>query len=489
MIKITIDEKEIEVEEGITILQVAEKVGIDIPRLCYHPSLEPEGSCRMCLVEIKNLPNLQLACATQIKDGMEIETNNPRVQEARKSVLEFLTVGHPLDCPICDKAGECKLQDYYYCYGLFDDQFVEDKQKKEKLIRLGKNLILDQERCILCTRCVRFLRKITKTEDLGIINRGKNSLVSVYEQELIDNNYSGNLVDICPVGAITDLDFRFKIRTWFLEQKESICPLCSRGCNIKIHFLPDLFRFENKKRVYRITPVSNPEINDYWICDLGRYNYHYIDQDRILSPAKRINNQLKEISWQEAFSQIGKEIRIISRRKREDEVGVLVNLSMTNEEFQMVKEFFQDRLHIKEIRVIKKKEDKGDDFLLTSDRNPNAKGAKKRGFKEKKFNLKNFIDQKEIIFIFGQEVIEYYPIELIKETFSKVKTKVLITHHQGELVSLVDYLLPSTVIPEKEGSLTNFQGKIQKINKALEPLGGSKPESKIITELAEQIRK
>ncbi|MCP2518900.1 2Fe-2S iron-sulfur cluster-binding protein [Candidatus Aminicenantes bacterium AC-708-M15] len=485
MIKITINGKNYKVKEGLTILEASKQVGIEIPHFCYHPALESEGSCRMCLVEIKGVPKLQLACSTPIKDGMEIETENERVIEARKAVLEFLLAGHPLDCPICDKAGECKLQDYYYKFGLFEDRFEEEKPKRDKLFRIAPNLIYDQERCILCTRCVRFLREITKTGELGVLNRGKESLISIYEQELIENNYSGNLADICPVGAITDIDFRFKIRTWFLERKKSICPICSRGCNINIHFLSPSFPFKVEKRVFRITPEPNVKINGYWICNLGRYNYHYIDNDRILHPLKR-NGELKQISWEEFYEDIGNKIKILIRRKKEEKIGVIVNLSLTNEEYETLEIFFNKCIPGTEIITFGKKSGKEDNFLLTEDRNANRKGAGKYRFKEKKIDILKFLNKKELVIFFGHEITEHCNIQLLSEALKDIKTKVLIASNKGPLINLVDYILPSTVIAEKEGSFTNSQGITQKFYRVLEPLGESRPEIEILTSLAQK---
>jgi NADH-quinone oxidoreductase subunit G len=483
MIKIKINGKEFKVKENLTILQAAEQFGIDIPHLCYHPALEPEGSCRMCLVEIKGVPKLQLACATQVKDGMEIETDNQLVREARCAVIEFLIAGHPNDCPICDKAGECKLQEYYYKFGLFDDKFEEEKPKKEKLVRISKNLILDQERCVLCTRCVRFLRYITETKELGIMNRGKESIISVYEQELIENNYSGNLVDICPVGAITDLDFRFKTRVWFLEKKKSICPLCSRGCNINIHFLPDSFRFEKEKRVFRITPEPNPKVNSFWICDFGRYNYEYIDYNRVLAPMKK-DREWREISWDNVYEEIGYKMKVLMRREKTERIGLIVNLSLTNEEYEALKILFKECISGIQIAVFGKIKGKEDNFLMTADRNSNSKGAKKFGFVEGKVNIEDFFIEKELVIFIGHELAEHFSIGRLTGLLSKVKTKILITYQKGPLLNLMDYVIPSTVPAEKEGSFTNCQGIVQKFCRALTPLGDSKPELEIITSIA-----
>jgi len=206
MIKIFIDGKPYEVKEAQTIFNAAKDNGIDIPHFCYHPAFAPEGTCRMCLVEIEGVPKLELSCSTPVREGMKIQTQSERVVEARKGVLEFLLAEHPIDCPICDQAGDCKLQDYYDEYGLYDSQFRETKEKREKKVEIAKNLLHDQERCVLCRRCVRFLRDVTKTRELGVFERGNHTEINIYDGKPVDNNYSGNLAQICPVGAITDND-------------------------------------------------------------------------------------------------------------------------------------------------------------------------------------------------------------------------------------------------------------------------------------------
>ncbi|NOR14200.1 MAG: 2Fe-2S iron-sulfur cluster binding domain-containing protein, partial [Candidatus Aminicenantes bacterium] len=270
MIKIRIDDRELEVQEGITIFSAASEAGISIPHFCYHPAFIPEGTCRMCLVEIEGMPKLELACSTVVREGMIVSTQSNRVREGRKGVLEFLLAEHPLDCPICDQAGDCKLQDYYEEYGLYESQFSEVKDKHDKKVDLGNHLIHDQERSVLCRRCVRFLREVTGTEEMGVFERGSHTEVNLYLDNQVDNNYSGNLAQICPVGAITDKDFRFQTRSWFLAEADSICPLCSRGCSIQIGYHPGFSRFSLPKRVYRIKAKTNETVNGYWICDLGR---------------------------------------------------------------------------------------------------------------------------------------------------------------------------------------------------------------------------
>ena len=265
-VALTIDGRAVMAAEGTNVLRAAEQAGIDIPHFCYHPAFAAEGSCRMCLVEIEGLPKLELACSTPVREGLVVRTATPLVEQARRDVLEFLLADHPLDCPICDKAGECRLQDHYDLHGRFPGRFSEAKQKKDKLVRIGRGLVLDRERCILCTRCVRFLRTVTGTGELGIFERGARAEIGIFEGVPVDNDYAGNLADICPVGAITAEDFRFKTRAWFLARKPSVCPHCSRGCAIVVESVAGYPLPEAKRRVYRVTAGANPAVNGYWIC-------------------------------------------------------------------------------------------------------------------------------------------------------------------------------------------------------------------------------
>ena len=265
MPKITIDGKTIEMPKGSTILQAAQALGIYIPRYCYHPSLSVSGTCRMCAVEVQNAPKLQIACATEISDGMIVRTDTDAVKKARKDILEFLLINHPVDCPICDQAGECSLQDYYMAYGLHKSRIaLEDKVRRSKHRSAGKYLVLDNERCILCTRCVRFCDEVTKTGELTVSGRNDASFIDIKEGKSLDNDYSLNIAELCPVGAFTSRDFRFKQRVWFLKKVRSVCTGCAAGCNIETHY--------NENTVYRLMPSPNPETNT-WLCDRGRMTY------------------------------------------------------------------------------------------------------------------------------------------------------------------------------------------------------------------------
>ncbi len=484
MVKIFIDEKPVEVEEGTTILKAAEKEGISIPHLCYHSAFPPEGSCRMCLVEIEGLPKLELACSTQVRDGMKVFTKSEKVIEARKGVLEFLLAEHPLDCPICDKAGDCKLQDYYDEYGLFESQFRENKEKKEKKTAIGKSLIHDEERCILCRRCVRFLREVTKTQELGVFERGIHSRVNIYDLAPIDNNYSGNLAQLCPVGAITDKDFRFKTRSWFLKRGESICPLCSRGCNITIEYHPGLYRFGVPRKVYRINSRENQGVNGFWICDLGRYEYSYLDenrQDKIV-----INSQERDLkpNWEDVFLFIVQKMKRINYMKKNYRMAFILNTWLSNEELFLFYKILKSDLNSEKIFVVDPPEAGADDLLLTSERSPNRKGAQEIGFDIKPVDPETLADRTDFLLAFGSRISGLTLSTELKDSLDNIETKVLFTSHvDDEMNSLFDIVLPTALIAEKGGSLTNLDGKVQIFSPVFSPKGDSLPEWKILADL------
>src|SRR5919109_4270387 len=293
-VKITIDGREVVTTKGKTVIQAAADVGIEIPYYCYHPKLSIAGNCRMCLVEIEKMPKLQIACNTQVAEGMSVLTQSPKVLAIRKGVMEFLLVNHPLDCPICDQAGECWLQDYYMKHDLQDSRFEENKEHDRKRTIFGPNVVFDGERCIKCTRCVRFLQEITHTEELTVINRTDHSTIALFPGKVLDNLLSANVNDICPVGALTDRDFRFRVRVWYLQKTPSICPGCSTGCNINVE------TYQN--RIARFKPRINEEVNSHWLCDEGRYCFHGLTAgERLTTPMIRQEGGLVPATWEQAL--------------------------------------------------------------------------------------------------------------------------------------------------------------------------------------------
>ncbi len=339
--KITIDNKEVEVDPGTTILETAKKAGIEIPTFCWHEKLDVYGGCRLCLVEVDDLPKLQLACATYVCDGMRVKTNSPKVIKARKGNLEFLLINHPLDCPTCDKAGECELQDYVFKYGSDKKRF---KEKKRRFIvdrsqtfddlKIGPQIIRNQNRCIICARCIRFIKDIAGEDELGDFNKGYRSEINSLPEIPIANQYAGNVVELCPVGALTSKAFRYKIRVWLTKKIESVCPFCGDGCN--------LFLWVKDNRIYRVTSRRNDKIDEGFLCDRGRFGYDFVNHpDRLKTPLLKENNDFIPVSWEEAFETIAKRFEKIKKDYGPDFLAGVGSPKLANEDNYIFQKFFR----------------------------------------------------------------------------------------------------------------------------------------------------
>src|SRR5262245_38744745 len=397
-IKVRVDGIEVEVPRTMpdpvsgrplptTMIQACAVAKVDVPHYCYHPKLPVVGNCRMCLVEfgtpalgsdrkpilnpdgtprIARSPRPAIACATPVGPGMEIYTNTPAVKQIREGVLEFLLINHPLDCPICDQAGECKLQEYSVDYGRSESRFVEPKVHKPKRVDLGPRIVLDDERCILCTRRIRFTKDVVGDDVLGIVSRGSHSTLTAWPGRVFDNNYTLNTVDICPVGALTSRDFRFKMRVWFLKETKSICTSCATGCNIVIGSREEI--------VYRYVPRENPSVNSNWMCDAGRLNYRWIQRpDRLTQVIRKTADGRSEAtSWKTALGDISNRLRSAAKGS----VALIASARQTTEELFLLKEL-ADRLGALTDSVPRAGEP--DQILVNADRNLNANGARQTG--------------------------------------------------------------------------------------------------------------
>src|SRR5512142_456563 len=310
-VTLTIDGREITVEKGRTVLQAAIENGIQIPFYCYHPALGVDGSCRVCIVKVEKMPKLQTSCSTVCADGMVVQTRTPDVIEARASVFEFLLLNHPLDCPVCDKGGECPLQDYSYTFGPDRSRTefarrVFDGEGARAEVDFGPTLLLNRNRCILCTRCVRFMRDIDGDAQIEIANRGYGSEIATFEEKGVHSLLSGNLMDVCPVGALLTKDYRFKSRPWDnLLASDTICTLCSKGCNTTA-WIRQKPEWAKGPVLVRFTPRLNPDVNGYWMCDIGRFNYHWIEgDDRLQRPLRRAEDgTLEPTGWPDVLTQL-----------------------------------------------------------------------------------------------------------------------------------------------------------------------------------------
>src|SRR5215213_5501610 len=310
-VTLSIDGQQVTVEKGKTVLQAAIENGFSVPYYCYHPALGVDGSCRVCIVKIEKMPKLQTACSTICTEGMSILTSTPDVVEARAGVFEFLLINHPLDCPVCDKGGECPLQDFSYEFGPERSRMefprrVFDGEGVRADVDFGPTLMLNRNRCILCTRCVRFMRDIDGDAQIGIIDRGYGSEIATYKEEGVHSLISGNLMDVCPVGAITTKDYRFKSRPWDNPLAgDTICTFCAKGCNTTV-WIKAKPEWAKGPAMARITPRLNPEVNGYWMCDIGRFGYHWVESDaRLTQPLIRAATGVQQpVNWHDVLRAI-----------------------------------------------------------------------------------------------------------------------------------------------------------------------------------------
>ena len=497
LLKITVDGKTVEVKPGTTVLQATEQAGASVPFYCYHPGLSIAGNCRICLVEIEKMPKLAIACYMQVTDGMVVHTQNERVKQGRQSVLEFLLANHPLDCPVCDQAGECWLQDYYMEYGLYDPKFNEQKVKKAKKVVVGPHVMLDAERCILCSRCVRFCDEITKTGEFGIFQRGDHATIGTYPGKEVDNPYSGNVVDICPVGALTDRDFRFKCRVWYLGAAPSVCPGCSRGCNIEIHYNREReFRphIADGDRIMRLKPRYNPDVNQWWICDEGRYGYRFIDYDRLTVPQRREGSRLTEVPWDEAVTEVAAALVPLWQQRQADRIGVLASAQLTNEDLYAIQVLFGEQLGVTRIETPPTPPGSQDELLRLADKNPNRRGAAALGFvREGGAPAASAVvraareGRLDVLYVFGYDLVTLLGAGEAVNIAAAVKTLVFQGPNRNGTVDLARIVLPSATYAEKDGTFTNFAGRVQRIRPAVAPLGASRGDWEILQAIAQRM--
>jgi NADH-quinone oxidoreductase subunit G len=422
MPKVIINGQEIEVPQGTTVLAACEEVGIRIPYFCWHPALSIAGNCRMCLVEVEKLPKLVISCNTVVTEGMVVHTTSERVKKAQQGVLEIMLANHPLDCPICDQAGECELQNRYFDFSLAKSNFHEEKLKKPKNKLLSDKIVFDGERCILCSRCVRFSDEISKESELGIFERGAESVIDVFPGKQLESPYQLNMVDICPVGALTSADFRFKCRVWYLKPTAGVCTKCSRGCSIIVD------REDNV--VHRYRPRKNPYINDFWMCDEGRLSYKEIAENRVLTPMIRgADGKLAPASWDDATKLVATKLKALGG----ESVAAVASAFETNEANWALRKFFSEALGSANLgsTAAELGMGEGDDFLRTADKTPNRTGLAKLGLA-----TGNLTDEKcKGLFLMGGDVSE--------ETAAKAEFLVVATPTLTELAKRAHVVLPS----------------------------------------------
>jgi NADH-quinone oxidoreductase subunit G len=477
MPKLTIDGKEVEVEAGTNLIEAARRLGIEVPHYCYHPGLSIAGQCRLCMVDIDKTPRPTIACNTAAAEGMVVRTDTERVKQTRQAMMEFHLVNHPLDCPVCDQAGECWLQIYYMKHGLYDPRMTDEKVHKPKAVPLGPHVMLDAERCILCSRCVRFCDEITGGGELGIFHRGDHSEIGLFPGRDLVNNYSANVVDICPVGALTDRDFRFQVRVWYLDTARSICTGCARGCNIEVHVNRRRPHHAEGRRAARLKPRFNAEVNAWWLCDLGRYHFGSVDSPtRLTRPARRGPGGAAEVGWDEAVAAVAGELG----RHAPEQVAVLASPAMANEDLMALRRLLEAR-GISQVAfdVPPAAPTEGDEFLLRADRAPNRRGAELMGLGGDAAAILAAArgGRLRCLWVFHHDLLAAsWPSSEAAEALARVGTVIFTGTNANATSDRAHWVLPAAAWVERDGTFTNFEGRVQRFRTALEPLGGALPE-------------
>ncbi len=481
--------------KGTRVIEACEQAGSYVPRYCYHKKLSSPGNCRMCLVEmglakmgpdrklelgadgkpvINWMPRPQICCAQDVAEGMGVRTDSPLAQECRRGVMEFLLINHPLDCPICDQAGECLLQEFSVEYGRADSRFLENKVKKPKAIAIGPRVTLDDERCILCSRCIRFCDEIAKDDVLGFVDRGSHTVLTAHPGKRLENNYSLNTVDICPVGALTSSDFRFKMRVWFLKETKSFCTSCATGCNTLIGTREDV--------IYRQTPRENDAVNSCWMCDYGRLNFDYLQSEkRLLQPQVFSHGKLSPSSWENAIKHAALQLKYFAA----SQIAIVASGRMTNEELWLTARLAK-LLDVHLLDIVPHR-GAGDDILLSEDRNSNTNGAKlilaltneagaqlpaiAEGINSGEIKALLVLDENPIDFGLAAEQLAKLPVFVVMNILPDAGT------------DSATVVLPSFGFAEKRGSMINRHGRLQRLNRAITGPGEARDDWEILRDL------
>ena len=446
MVNVTIDGIPVAVPPGTPIIEAAKAAGVNIPFYCYHAGLSIAANCRMCLVETSNSPPGKLvpSCQVPVAEGQKVTTNSPRVKEQQRAVQEFLLLHHPVDCSICDQAGECKLQDYYMEHDFRPSRFDMPKWMKNKRKDLSESITLDQERCIMCTRCVRFMAEVAKEPVLGAFGRGQREVIDVFPGKKMTSNYQGNVVDLCPVGALTSKDFRFRARAYFLTATPSVCTGCARGCNTFLDHFQGV--------PYRYRPRENMDVNQYWMCDIGRRSYHELYEERVSTA--RVGNA--RVAPAEA-------VRVAAEKLKGGPVAVVVSPVLSLEDALAVMLLAREGLGAREIFLSGRADGEGDDFLLRPDRNPNRKGvelaAQAFGLTVRGWNDLGKTKAKSVL-LAGVEV----PVadDQFASWLGNVDAVVALASNDTPVARAAHVVLPLATHAETEGTFVNFEGRAQR---------------------------
>ncbi len=482
MAQVQIDGEAVEFSAGESLLRAAVRKNVDIPYYCWHPRLSVAANCRMCLVEVEKAPKLVPACQTECKEGMVVYTANAKVKAAQRAVHEFLLVNHPIDCPICDQAGECKLQDYYMKFQLVPSRMSEAKVRKHKHERLGPYVIYDAERCIVCTRCVRFMEEVAKSRQLGVFNRGDHSVIGIYPGQPLDNPYSLNTVDVCPVGALTSSAFRFKQRVWNLRRSPSVCPGCARGCNVQVD--------HRSAQVYRLLPRENEAVNQSWLCDEGRLTYNRANEGRLgtavvgsacaaqVAALTEVKVDIHGIplpvaelppTHSNAAAQVAGE-RLAPLCGDGQEVAAVLSLHATCEEAYIFGRFCREVLGTTRVSLLDRAPGSADAILRLADKNPN-----RRGVVQVLHDMQLEVDGVDALLgrlqggkIAGLLVVghEGAGAAAVAAAGASLRAFVHLAHATSPLSQAAHVTLPSTCWVQTQGTWINEEGRLQHLTPA-----------------------
>jgi NADH-quinone oxidoreductase subunit G len=494
MVNVQINGTWLKFPKGTRMIEACKQAEAAVPHYCYHPKLSSPGNCRMCLVEmgmpprpapgqeaakdehgmpvIGWMPRAVIACANTVAEGMGIRTEGTLTEECRRGVMEMLLINHPLDCPICDQAGECRLQEFSVEHGQGESRFREDKTKKPKNVDIGPRIRLDDERCIMCSRCIRFAAEIVDDPVLGFTERGTHTTLSIHPGKRLENNYSLNTVDICPVGALTSNDFRFQQRVWFMKETNSLCTQCGRGCNTEISARGDT--------LYRQTPRENNDVNSTWMCDQGRLDFHFVNSEhRLTDPMVKANGKHEVATWKKAIAGLAEALRGIDA----NEIAIIVSARMTNEELYLAKQL-QIATQAKYFDAIPRTGG-ADNYLRADDLNPNTNGLRTiLGFEPgaQLDTIKRAVSSGIVkaVLVLGEN--------LIKAGFEREalgKLQLLASTHilANATAELSHYVLPSASYAEKRGSMINVTGRLQRLNAAVKSPGQAHDDWEILRDL------
>ncbi|MEM7182215.1 MAG: 2Fe-2S iron-sulfur cluster-binding protein [Spirochaetota bacterium] len=463
MVTIKIDGEQYQVDESKNLIDAVKEVGVNIPYFCYHPALRVVGMCRMCLVQIEGVPKLQVACNTPVKEGLSIITRSDRVKEAREGTMEFLLANHPLDCPVCDKAGECDLQDNAFSAGKGASRFEFPKREVPQE-EIGDNLLINHNRCIVCYRCVRFEEDKVGESNLGLFERGYHSLIGLAHENKIDHNFQGALADICPTGALLNKNTLFKSRVWWFKTAKSICHGCSTGCNIETNV--------RDNKMHRYMARENAELGMYFLCDRGRFDIQWLNENRLLSYYKAgVPSESKEVVP-----------AVLEKLKNAKKVAILGGGHESNENLQKILEEMKKMgvSFVAEVRYTEAQQKPVEhiDFLQTTDRHPNTKGALEQGFVSKE-GLSGIITQYnegkiDLVFVIKEELVE---------ELTGPGTIVVLDTNSTKSVKDADFAVPIKAFSEQHGTFTNKDGVIQPFQLAMNPLQGLPSSSEFFTRL------